>query len=55
MMTDYEARFGGIARLYGAEGLKRLARAHVCIIGLGGVGCWAVEALARTGIGKLCV
>ena len=46
-------RFGGIARLYGTEGLKRLAEGHVCVIGLGGVGCWVVEALARTGIGKL--
>ena len=52
-MSDYEARFGGIARLYGAEGLRRLASSHVCVIGLGGVGCWVVEALARTGIGKL--
>ncbi|MGK0456958.1 MAG: tRNA A37 threonylcarbamoyladenosine dehydratase [Zhongshania aliphaticivorans] len=52
-MSDYEARFAGIARLYGTEGLKRLAGAHVCVIGLGGVGCWVVEALARTGIGRL--
>ena len=52
-MSDYEARFSGIARLYGAEGLERLAEAHVCVIGLGGVGCWVVEALARTGIGAL--
>ena len=52
-MSVYEARFGGIARLYGAEGLERLASGHVCVIGLGGVGCWVVEALARTGIGKL--
>jgi tRNA A37 threonylcarbamoyladenosine dehydratase len=53
MLSDYEMRFGGIARLYGMEGLKRLSSAHVCVIGLGGVGCWVVEALARTGIGKL--
>lgn len=52
-MTDHEARFSGIARLYGIEGLERLSNAHVCIVGLGGVGCWVVEALARTGIGKL--
>ena len=53
MISNYEARFGGIARLYGAEGLIRLSKAHICVIGLGGVGCWVVEALARTGIGKL--
>ena len=52
-MSDYEARFGGIARLYGSSGLRRLAGAHICVIGLGGVGCWVVEALVRTGIGKL--
>ena len=52
-MSDYEARFGGITRLYGTDGLKRLASSHVCVIGLGGVGCWVVEALARTGIGTL--
>ena len=45
-MSDYEARFGGIARLYGMEGLKRLSKARVCVIGLGGGGCWVVEALA---------
>lgn len=52
-MSDYEARFGAIARLYGVEGLKRISAAHVCIIGLGGVGSWVVEALARSGIGRL--
>ena len=52
-MSDYETRFSGIARLYGRDGLARFARAHICIIGLGGVGCWVAEALARTGIGKL--
>jgi len=52
-MTDYEARFNGIARLYGKAGLERLRRAHVCVIGLGGVGSWAVEALARSGVGRL--
>jgi len=46
-------RFGGIARLYGRDALEKLARAHVCIIGLGGVGSWIVEALARTGIGAM--
>ena len=52
-MTEYEARFNGVARLYGKAGLQRLEQAHVCVIGLGGVGSWAVEALARSGIGRL--
>jgi tRNA A37 threonylcarbamoyladenosine dehydratase len=52
-MTNYEARFGGIRRLYGVDGQEKLRRAHVCIIGIGGVGSWAVEALARTGVGTL--
>lgn len=52
-MNNYEARFGGIRRLYGTEGQDRLGRAHVCVVGIGGVGSWVVEALARTGIGTL--
>ncbi|MFZ4594089.1 MAG: tRNA threonylcarbamoyladenosine dehydratase [Verrucomicrobiaceae bacterium] len=46
-------RFGGIARLYGRAGLQRLHDAHVCVIGVGGVGSWVVEALARSGVGAL--
>ena len=46
-------RFGGITRLYGDEALARFSRAHVCVVGVGGVGSWAVEALARSGIGRL--
>lgn len=44
-------RFGGLARLYGRDALRKLAGAHICVIGLGGVGSWIVEALARSGIG----
>lgn len=50
---DYENRFGGIARLYGRPGLERLRAAHVCVIGIGGVGSWTVEALARSGVGAI--
>jgi tRNA A37 threonylcarbamoyladenosine dehydratase len=52
-MTQHEVRFGGIERLYGREGAARLRAAHVCVVGIGGVGSWAVEALARSGIGEL--
>ena len=52
-VDNFEQRFGGIGRLYGAAALARLRQAHVCVIGLGGVGSWAVEALARSGVGKL--
>ncbi|SDJ59504.1 tRNA cyclic N6-threonylcarbamoyladenosine(37) synthase TcdA [Pseudomonas indica] len=51
MTTD--DRFGGIARLYGREGLERLAAAHVAVVGIGGVGSWAAEALARSGVGEI--
>ncbi|MBI3284241.1 MAG: tRNA cyclic N6-threonylcarbamoyladenosine(37) synthase TcdA [Burkholderiales bacterium] len=50
---DFERRFGGIARLYGAAGLERFKTAHVCVIGVGGVGSWAVEALARSAVGRI--
>lgn len=46
-------RFGGIERLYGRGSLERLAQCHVAVIGIGGVGSWLVEALARSGIGHL--
>lgn len=50
---DMERRFGGIARLYGASALTRFQQAHVCVIGVGGVGSWLVEALARSAIGQI--
>ena len=50
---DFDRRFGGIARLYGARALARFRTAHVCVVGVGGVGSWVVEALARSAIGQL--
>ena len=52
-MSDQETRFGALGRLYGAAGLARLQSARVAVIGLGGVGSWVVEALARSGVGAL--
>src|SRR6516225_11815384 len=52
-MDPYQRRFGGLSRLIGSTGLARLRKAHVCVVGLGGVGSWAVEALARSGVGEL--
>ncbi len=53
MEADYERRFGGVARLYGTAAAEKLKNASVCVVGVGGVGSWALEALARTGIGRL--
>lgn len=53
MSSDPDFRFAGIARLYGRAGLARLQSARVLVVGVGGVGSWVVEALARSGIGAL--
>ena len=50
---DHSRRFGGIGRLYGHAALARFTQAHLCVVGVGGVGSWAVEALARSAIGRL--
>ena len=50
---DADRRFGGLNRLYGAAGARRIRRSHVMVIGIGGVGSWAVEALARSGVGRI--
>src|SRR5690606_3580051 len=50
---DLPRRFGGLERLYGPESLGRLSGAHVAVAGIGGVGSWCAEALARTGVGAL--
>jgi tRNA A37 threonylcarbamoyladenosine dehydratase len=48
-----DRRFGGLARLYGQAGADHIRRSHVAVIGIGGVGSWAAEALARSGVGQL--
>ena len=52
-MSNYLLRFSALGRLYGQHALQVLPRAHIAIVGLGGVGSWTVEALARSGIGRL--
>ncbi|MDB5846198.1 MAG: UBA/THIF-type binding protein [Polaromonas sp.] len=51
--ADLERRFGGLARLYGVRGAARIRAAHMVVVGLGGVGSWAAEALARSGVARL--
>jgi tRNA A37 threonylcarbamoyladenosine dehydratase len=51
--VDLERRFGGVRRLYGEIGLARFQTAYICVIGIGGVGSWAAEALARNAVGHI--
>ncbi len=51
--ADLERRFGGVRRLYGDGGFQRIQRANVCIVGIGGVGSWVAEALARSAVGQI--
>lgn len=53
VQASLERRFGGLARLYGVAGAVRIRTAHAVVIGIGGVGSWAAEALARSGVGRL--
>lgn len=53
LSEEYRQRFGGVGRLYGSPALEALAQAHIAVIGLGGVGSWTAEALARSGVGEL--
>ena len=48
-----EERFGALARVYGKQDWALIQRSHICVVGIGGVGSWAAEALARTGVGKI--
>ena len=50
---EYDRRFAGVAKIYGDSAFERYEKSHVMVIGIGGVGSWAVEALARSGVGEL--
>ncbi|QIC68158.1 tRNA threonylcarbamoyladenosine dehydratase [Acinetobacter schindleri] len=52
---EYDRRFAGVAKIYGDDSFHHYENSHVMVIGIGGVGSWAVEALARTGIGELTI
>ena len=52
-MVDSSRRFGGLTRLYGVDGATRIRESHIVIVGIGGVGSWSAEALARSGTGQL--
>jgi tRNA A37 threonylcarbamoyladenosine dehydratase len=52
-MSNHSRRFGGIERLYGETAFEKFCHAHICVVGVGGVGSWAAEALARSAIGEI--
>ena len=49
----FSERFSALSRVYGESGLKRLSQAHICVVGIGGVGSWVAESLARSAVGKI--
>ncbi len=51
--SKYDKRFGALQRLYGMQAYQQLKTLHLCVVGLGGVGSWCVESLARSGVGKI--
>lgn len=53
MSEAYNQRFGGIRRLYGDKGADIIKAMHVCVVGIGGVGSWSIEALARSGVNRI--
>ena len=51
--VDLDRRFGGIIRLYGEKKFRLIQNCHICVVGIGGVGSWVAESLARHGVGKI--
>ena len=52
-MTQEQQGFDGVERLYGVEDYTAIRKAHICVVGIGGVGTWVAEALARSGVGQI--
>lgn len=52
-LVQVDRRFSGVERLFGSAGAAQIDRAHVAVVGIGGVGSWVVESLARSGVGQL--
>ena len=51
--NETKRRFAGIQRLYGEQAYQKIINSHICIIGIGGVGSWVAESLARSNVGQL--
>ena len=52
-MTQIQSGFDGVERLYGVQDYTAIRKAHICVVGIGGVGTWVAEALARSGVGQI--
>ena len=52
-MTEEQQGFDGVERLYGVDDYTAIRKAHICVVGIGGVGTWVAEALARSGVGQI--
>ena len=52
-MTQQQQGFDGVERLYGVGDYTAIRKAHICVVGIGGVGTWVAEALARSGVGQI--
>ena len=53
LMAQAQSGFDGVERLYGVDGYSAICKAHICVVGIGGVGTWVAEALARSGVGQI--